>query len=71
MIPWGMGKQLVWDVTVVDVFAPSRLNEGSFCNLGTTTNEAKAREIENYRKVVDNRQIVQPVAKYRVFGREQ
>ena len=26
MIPWEMGKQLVWDVTVVDSFAPSRLN---------------------------------------------
>ena len=28
MIPWELGKQLVWDVTVVDVLAPSRLNQG-------------------------------------------
>ena len=26
MIPWEMGKQLVWDVTVVDDLAPSRVN---------------------------------------------
>ena len=26
MIPWEMGKQLVWDVTVVDALAPSRMN---------------------------------------------
>ena len=26
MIPWEMGKQLVWDVTVVDALAPCRLN---------------------------------------------
>ena len=31
MIPWEMGKQLVWDVTVVDALAPSRLNQGSLC----------------------------------------
>ena len=37
MIPWEMGKQLlVFDVTVVDALAPSRLNQGSFCNPGTT-----------------------------------
>ena len=31
MIPWEMSKQLVWDVTVVDARAPSRLNGGSSC----------------------------------------
>ena len=35
MIPWEMGKQLVWDLTVVDALAPSRLNQGSLCNPGT------------------------------------
>ena len=29
MIPWEMGKQLVWDVTVVDALAHSCLNQGS------------------------------------------
>ena len=49
MIPWEMGKQLVWDVTVVDALAPSRLNQGSLCNPGTTATEAEARKIEKYR----------------------
>ena len=60
MIPWEMGKQLVWDVTVVDALAPSRLNQGSLCNPGTT--EAEAREIEKYRESLDNGYIFQPVA---------
>ena len=29
MIPWEMGKQLVWEVTVVDALALSRVNQGS------------------------------------------
>ena len=36
MIPWEMGKVLVWDVMVVDALVPSRLNPGSLCNPGTT-----------------------------------
>ena len=40
MTPWEMGNQLVWDVTVVDALAPSRLNEGSLCNPGTIATEA-------------------------------
>ena len=43
MIPWEMDKQLVWDVTVVDALAPSRLNQGSLCNPGTIATEAEAR----------------------------
>ena len=54
MIPWEMGKQLVWDVTVVDALAPSRLNQGSLCNPGTTATEAEARKIEKYRVLIDN-----------------
>ena len=34
MIPWEMGIQLVWDVMVVDAFAPSRLNQGSLMQHG-------------------------------------
>ena len=46
MIPWEMGKQLVWDVTIADALAPSRLNQGSLCDPGTTATEAEARKIE-------------------------
>ena len=49
MIPWEMGKQLVWDVTVVDALAPSRLNQDSLCNPGTTEADAhELRSIANY-----------------------
>ena len=62
MIPWEMGKQLVWDVTVVDALALSCLSLGSVCNPGTCATEAKARKIEKYRKLIDNGNIFQPVA---------
>ena len=62
MIPWEMGKQLVWDVTVVDALAPSRLNKGFLCNPGTTATETEARKIQKYRYLIDNGYIFQPVA---------
>ena len=46
MVPGEMGKQLVWDVTVVHLLPPSRLNQGSLCNPGTAATEAEARKIE-------------------------
>ena len=46
MIPWEMGKLLAWDVTVVDALAPSRVNQDSLCNPGTTATAAEARKIE-------------------------
>ena len=49
-----MGKQLVWDVTVVDALAPSRLSQGSLCNPGTTATEAEARKIQKYHELIDN-----------------
>ena len=62
MIPWEMGKQLVWNVTVVDSLAPSRLNQGSLCNPGNTVTEDEACKIEKYRELIDNGYIFQPVA---------
>ena len=58
-----MGEQVVWDVTVVDAFAPSRLNQGSLCNPETTAIEAEAQKIEKYRELIDNDgYFFQPVA---------
>ena len=62
MFPWEMGKQLVWDVTVVVALAPSSLNQGSLCNPETTATEAEACKIEKYRNMIDNGFIFQPVA---------
>ena len=62
MIPWEMGQQLMWDVMVVDALAPTRLNQGSLCNPGTSATEAEARKIENYRELIDSGYNFQPVA---------
>ena len=39
-----MGKQLVWDVTVLDALALSRLKQGPLCNPGTTATDAEAQK---------------------------
>ena len=62
MSPWEMGKELGWDVTVVDALSPSRLDQGCLCNPRTTATEAEARKIEKYRESIDNEYISQPVA---------
>ena len=51
MIPWEMGKPLVWDV---DALARSQLNQSYLCNPGTTATEVKARRNEEYGELVDN-----------------
>ena len=33
LVAWAVGKQLLWDVTVLDSLAPCRINAGSVCNL--------------------------------------
>ena len=67
MISWNMDEQLVWDVTGVDALAPSRLNQGSLCNPGTTTTEAEPHKIEKYRNLIDNGYIFLPMT-YEVQG---
>ena len=42
-------------------FCPNRLNQGSLCNPGTTVTEGEERKIE-YRELIDNGYIFQPVA---------
>ena len=62
MIPWEIGKQLVWDVTIVDALAPNRLNQVSLCNPANIGTDAEARKIETHRELIDNGYIFQPVA---------
>ena len=40
LAPWGEGKQLVWDVTCVDLLTPSRIENGSVANPGTAAEDA-------------------------------
>ena len=41
LVPWADGKQLLWDVTVVDSLAPCRINARSVCNPGSAAAEAE------------------------------
>ena len=56
LIPWEMGKELAWDVTVVHVLAPSQPNQGFKFNSGTNATDAEARKIgaeaRNYHELI-------------------
>ena len=41
LVPWAVGKQLLWDVTVKDSLAPSIISAGSVCKAGTAAAEEK------------------------------
>ena len=62
LVPWAVGKQPLWDVTVVDSLAPCRINAGSVCNPGTAAAEAEERKIDKYKDLVDDGYIFQPLA---------
>ena len=57
LVPWAVGKQLLWDVTVVDSLAPCRINAGSVCNPGTAAAEAEERK----KDLVDDGYLFQPL----------
>ena len=44
-VPWNFGRQLVWDVTVVDSLATSRIQAGSACNPGAAATDAEDRKV--------------------------
>ena len=62
LVPWASGRQMVWDVTVVDSLAPSRINAGSICNPGTTAADAEQRKTSKYHKLIDTGYLFQPLA---------
>ena len=62
LVPWAVAKQLLWDVTVVDALAPSRISSGSICNPGTAAAEAEERKKDKYKDLVDDGYLFQPLA---------
>ena len=60
LVPWADGKQLLWDVTVVDSLAPCRINAGSICNPGTAA--AEEQKIDKYKDLVNGGYLFQPLA---------
>ena len=64
MIPFEIGKQLVWDVTVVDAFALICLNQGSLCNPGPPPMRLKRVNLiyEKHRELIDIGYFFQPGA---------
>ena len=62
LVPWADGKQLLWDVMVVDSLAPSKINAGSVCNPGTAAAEAEELKIDKYKDLVNDGYLFQPLA---------
>jgi len=48
MVPWSLGKCLIWDVTCVDTLAPSHL-EMSKNQVGYAAVEAEKRKVAKYK----------------------
>ena len=44
LVPCKQCKQILWDITVGDALAPSRLSAGSVCNPGIAAAEAEERK---------------------------
>ena len=62
LAPWEEGKQLVWDVTCVDLLAPSRIENGSVANPGTAAEDAEELKTAEYVCLTDKGYIFQPLA---------
>ena len=62
LVPWAAGKQLLWDVTVVDSLAPCRINAGSVFNPGTAAAEEDEQKIDKYKDGVNDGYLFQPLA---------
>ena len=62
LVSWAVGKQILWDVTVVDSLAPCRMNAGYVCNQGTAAAEAEERKNDKCKDLVDDGYLFQPLA---------
>ena len=54
LVPWAVGEQLLWDVTVVDSLAPFRIKSGSVA-------EAEKQKIYKYKDLVNDGYLFQPL----------
>ena len=61
LVPWAVGKQFLWDATVVDSLAPCRINAGSVCNPGTAAIAAEKQKNDKYKDLVDDGYLFQPL----------
>ena len=48
LAPWAEGKQLVWDITCVDLIGPIRIENGSVANQGTAAEDAQELKTPKY-----------------------
>ena len=62
IVPWAVDKQLLWDVTVVESFAPSIFCAGCVCNPGTSAAEAEEQQNDKYKDLLDDGHLFQPLA---------
>ena len=62
LAPWEEGKQLLWDVTCVDLPTPSRIENGSVANPGTAAEDAEELKTAKYVCLTDKGYIFQPLA---------
>ena len=60
LIPWSMGKPLIWDATCVDTFAPSYRNL-AVVSAGAVASRAESLKQEKYT-ALDHSHIVTPIA---------
>ena len=44
LVPWAVGKQILWDVMIVDCLAFCRISAWSVCNPGTAAAQAEERK---------------------------
>ena len=62
LVAWAVGKQLLWDVILVDSLAPCRINAESVYNPGTAAAEAEERKIDKYKDLLNDGYVCQPLA---------
>ena len=55
LAPWREGKHIVWDVTCVDLLAPSRVENVSVANPGTAAEDAEELKTAKYVCLTEKR----------------